>query len=211
MRRPALGLVMLAALLFMPIAAPAQDAPPIVGFCAVCHGETGPSPFPGVPTIHGLPEGVLEHSLHAFQDRERPCRVSECSTLGTCPDVNMCDIVASLGDEDIARLAAWYAGQPFAPHRDPYDPDLAERGRSLHAVYCEVCHTSLGSEPFDDASLLRGQRKAYLRTAMEDFRAGRRSAGLAAMDNRLRALEDEDIAALAEFYSGPATYPLDAR
>jgi cytochrome subunit of sulfide dehydrogenase len=209
MRTLAGSLVILATIGLLPLAATAQDAPPIVGFCAVCHGETGPSAYPGVPTIHGLPEGVLENALISYRERERPCRVTECSKLGTCPDISMCDLAASMSDGDIADLAAWYASKPFAAHQDPYDPILAERGRKLHEVYCEVCHTNFGSDPIDDASMLRGQRKVYLRNALEDINAGRRSVGLAAMDNRIKSFEETDLASLAEFYSGPAAYPLD--
>jgi cytochrome subunit of sulfide dehydrogenase len=211
-RRPlVIGALILAIVLGLMLASPsasAQDAPPITGFCAVCHGETGPSPFPGVPTIHGLPEVVIENALHNYREKNRPCRTSECSQLGTCPDINMCDIAGPMSDDDMLALAGWYSALPFMPHKDPYDPMIAERGRRLHDVYCEVCHTNLGSDPIDEAGMLRGQRKAYLRTALEDFHQGRRSVGLAAMDNRFKTFAEEDLDALAEFYSGPATYPL---
>jgi cytochrome subunit of sulfide dehydrogenase len=192
-----------------PAAAASQEgAPPITAFCATCHGVTGPSPFPGVPTIHGLPDIVLENALQDFRDGNRPCRTSECSVLGTCPDIDMCAIASPMSDDEMLALAEWYAAQPFMAHKDPYDPELAERGRRLHDVYCEVCHTRLGSEPLDDAGMLRGQRKVYLRNALEDFREGRRSIGLPGMDYRFKTFGEIDLDALAEFYSGPATYPL---
>jgi cytochrome subunit of sulfide dehydrogenase len=202
--------VVIVAALAFPLEALPGDPPPIVGFCAVCHGETGPSQFAGVPTIHGLPEGVIENALYKYREGQRPCRVTECSKLGTCPDISMCDIVGSMGDEDFEALARWYAAQPFAAHQDPYDPELAARGRKLHDQYCEVCHTNLGSDPVDDASMLRGQRKVYLRNALEDFQQGRRSVGLAAMDDRFKTFTQEDLAALAEFFSGPAVYLMES-
>jgi sulfide dehydrogenase cytochrome subunit len=202
-------LVTLAAVaLLAPAVAQAHEAPPIVAFCGVCHGATGPSPFAGVPTIHGLSPGVIENALYKYREAGRPCRVSECSKLGTCPDISMCDIAAPMTDEDIDLLAYWYGAQPFAPHQDPYDPQLAAVGREIHDQYCEVCHTNLGSDPIDDASMLRGQRKVYLRNALEDFKYGRRAVGLAAMDDRFKDFTDRDLAALAEFFSGPAAYPL---
>jgi cytochrome subunit of sulfide dehydrogenase len=188
-------------------AARAEDAPPVVALCTQCHGEVGPSPFPGVPTIHGLPPGVIENALYDFREALRPCRKSECSTDGRCPDMSMCDITAEMSDEEMDRLAYWYAAQPFANHQDPYDPGLAARGQALHERHCEICHTNYGSDPLDDASMLRGQRKDYLRRALEDFQQGRRVA-LDAMDERLRTLSDEELDALAEFYSGPGAYLL---
>jgi sulfide dehydrogenase cytochrome subunit len=185
-------------------AAIAEEMPGSVPLCKLCHGESGPSPFAGVPTIHGLPEFVIANALEDFRNGLRPCRKSECSRRGSCPDMSMCDVVRPLGHEEVEALAGWFSRQPFADHRDGYDPDLADRGRKLHESQCEICHTRYGADPVDEASMLRGQRKAYLRTALEDFRQGRRSV-LPAMDAKLRALTESDLDALAEFYSGAAT------
>ena len=198
----------LALALLAPLAGEAHEPPPIVPLCALCHGETGPSPFPGVPTIHGLPPGVIGNALYKYREGLRPCRKSECTQDGRCPDMSMCDIVAGMTDADIDLLAYWYGEQAFAKHQDPYDPKLAAQGRVIHDRYCEVCHTNLGSDPVDDASMLRGQRKVYLRSALEDFQQGRRSVGLDAMDMRFKTFADDQLDALAEFYSGPAAYPL---
>jgi cytochrome subunit of sulfide dehydrogenase len=200
--------ILMTLVLFVPLAASGEDAPPLVSQCMLCHGETGPSPFPGVPTIHGLPPGVIDNALYKFREGLRPCRKSDCADEGTCPDMSMCDIVAAMSDDEMDRLADWYAAQPFANHQDAYDAELAAAGRRLHDRHCEICHTNLGSDPLDDASMLRGQRKVYLRNALGDFQQGRRSSGLEAMDTRLRELSDEQLDALAEFYSGPAAYPL---
>jgi cytochrome subunit of sulfide dehydrogenase len=199
------------ALLMWPMIASAQEMPAMVPVCALCHGETGPSPFSGVPTIHGLPHGVIENALFNFRYGHRPCRKSACSEDGRCPDMNMCDIAAPMSHDDRDALAAWYAAQPFAMHEDPYDAELAERGRQIHEAHCEICHTRYGSDPIDDASMLRGQRKVYLRAALEDFREGRRSVGLAAMDGRIRTFSDEELDALAEFFSGSAVKQLPSR
>jgi len=186
----------------------AQAQPPIVAFCAVCHGQTGPSPYTGVPTIHGLPEGVIENALYNFREGLRPCRTTACSAAGACPDISMCDIVGGMSDAELVELAEWYAAQPFAPHQDPFDPELAATGRELHDEHCEICHTNFGSDPIDDASMLRGQRKAYLRTALEDFQQGRRTIGLVAMEDLIKGFSDEQLDALAEFFSGPAVEAL---
>lgn len=203
-------LVVLGLLVLCPGALLAKSQPPIVDFCAVCHGEAGPSPFVGVPTIHGLPEGVIRSALYTFREALRPCRTTACSAAGACPDISMCDIVGGMSDEELVELAEWYAAQPFAPHQDPFDPELAAIGRELHEEHCEICHTNFGSDPIDDASMLRGQRKVYLRTALEDFQQGRRTIGLAAMEELIKGFSDEQLDALAEFFSGPAVdVPVD--
>lgn len=205
-------LVLLALVLASPAAAAgevaAAEAPGMVGFCAVCHGETGPSPFPDVPTIHGLPHGVIENALFSYARGMRPCRLTACSESGACPGMTMCDIAAGMNHDARDELAEWYSRQPFPAHQDPYDPELAAVGRKLHDEHCEICHTNLGSDPIDDASMLRGQRKVYLRTALEDVHQGRRVFGLAAMEELIKGMSAHELDALAEFYSGPAAYPL---
>src|SRR6056297_3353172 len=84
----------------LPLLASAQEEAPVVtGFCAACHGQEGPSPFIGVPTIHGLPAGVIEAALYRFREGMRPCRTTACSAEGTCPDMSMCQVVGSMSDE----------------------------------------------------------------------------------------------------------------
>lgn len=195
------------ALLVIPAVVQAHEPPPSVPLCAMCHGAAGPSPFPGVPTIHGLPPGVIENALYNYRAGLRPCRKSECSGDGRCPDMSMCDIAGPMENMEIDLLAYWFSEQPFAAHQDPYDPALAAKGQDIHDEHCEICHTNLGSDPVDDASMLRGQRKAYLRSALEDFQQGRRSVGLDAMDLLFTTFSDQQLDALAEFYSGPAAYP----
>ena len=186
----------------------ASDAPGLVAFCAVCHGDTGPSPFPDVPTIHGLPHGVIENALFSYARGMRPCRLTACSESGACPAMTMCDIAAGMNHDVRDELAEWYSRQPFPAHQDPYDPELAAIGRELHETHCEICHTNLGSDPIDDASMLRGQRKVYLRMALEDVHQGRRIFGLAAMEELIKGLSVRELDALAEFYAGPAADPM---
>lgn len=180
----------------------AADAPGQVEVCAACHGVEAPSPFPSVPTIHGLPQVVLDNALFDFRATIRPCRKPECDAGGKCPDIDFCAILAELSDDDIAALAGWYASREFVPAGEPFDAALAARGAQLHADKCNSCHTDGGASSVDQATILRGQRKAYLRVAMEDFRQERRVA-VAEMDAMIRALSDEELSALVEFYASP--------
>jgi cytochrome subunit of sulfide dehydrogenase len=191
-----LGLALLAG-------AAAAEFEPMVGVeCAPCHGVQAPSPFPNVPTIHGLPEGVLNNALYDFRATIRPCRKVECGGEGECPELDFCVTMASLSDDDIDAITRWYATRTFVPAGEPWDPALAEQGAALHAR-CESCHAGGGADPTAGASILRGQRKGYLRLAIEDFRHDRR-VSVAEMDVTLRELSEEDITALVEFYASPA-------
>lgn len=192
----------LLALLPVVAAASAADAPPQVPVCAACHGLEAPSPHEQVPTIHGLPETVLENALFDFRATIRPCREPDCGAAADCPASDCCAAAASLSDEDIAVLARWYARQAFVPADEPWDAELAAIGGTVHAAHCQQCHADGTGEPAGRTSALRGQRKAYLLAALEDFQLERRVA-FAEMHAMLGALPDIEIIALVEFYASP--------
>ena len=179
----------------------AADPPPQAQACAACHGAEAPSPFPGVPTIHGLPFVVLDNALYDFRAGIRPCRKPDCGQ-DECPELDFCAIAAKLSDEDISVLAQWYASQDYVPLTQEWDADLAAEGRALHEEHCESCHAGGGLRPTEQAGILRGQPRAYLRQAMEDFRQERRVA-VAEMDVVAHELSEEQVDALLEFYASP--------
>ena len=64
--------------------------------CAACHGQKGISSNPLWPNLAGQQQTYLENQIKAFRD-------------GARTDVSMQPFVASLTDEDVADLAAYYA------------------------------------------------------------------------------------------------------
>ena len=92
--------VALAGLLFIPCAAPAQDAQKLAAACAICHGTQG-KPAPGAPLIPlaGLPRDHIATQMRAFRDGSRPATV-------------MHQISKGYTDAQIEAIAAWYAAQP---------------------------------------------------------------------------------------------------
>ena len=66
--------------------------------CASCHGADGVSVSPLWPNLAGQKEQYLVKQIKAFRD-------------GTRTDPMMAPMVASLSDDDIANLAAYYAAQ----------------------------------------------------------------------------------------------------
>lgn len=180
----------------------AADPPHQAQVCAACHGAQAPSPFPGVPTIHGLPLAVLDNALYDFRAGIRPCRKPDCGRSSECPELDFCAIAAQLSDQDISVLSQWYASQQYVPVAQQWDPVMAAQGRALHAAHCESCHAGGGMSPTEQSSILRGQPKAYLRQAMEDFRQEHRVA-VAEMDVVAHELSPQQVDALLEFYASP--------
>lgn len=189
-------------LLFAVTGVGASDLGSLAKQCAACHGVDGISRWPDVPNIAGLPEVVVANALYDYRGHARPCRKSVCSEDGACPDQSMCDIAETMTDAQMDTLARFYAARPFGVAANEYDPRLAEQGRAVHEQRCEGCHTQGGSDPEDEASILRGQNRAYIANAMNDYRSGKR-LGEAAMLKRLNALTEQEVVALVEFYASP--------
>ena len=70
--------------------------------CAACHGQKGISSNPLWPNLAGQQQTYLENQIKAFRD-------------GARTDVSMQPFVANLTDEDVADLAAYYAGLSPCP------------------------------------------------------------------------------------------------
>ena len=70
--------------------------------CAACHGQKGISSNPLWPNLAGQQQTYLENQIKAFRD-------------GARTDVSMQPFVANLTDEDVADLAAYYAGLSACP------------------------------------------------------------------------------------------------
>lgn len=65
--------------------------------CVACHGANGISLIPMYPNLAGQKEQYLVLQMKAFRDGERKNMV-------------MSPMAANLSDDDIAHLAAYYAG-----------------------------------------------------------------------------------------------------
>jgi cytochrome c553 len=91
-----------AALMLTAVAAQAAD--PQAGkakaaVCAACHGANGISIIPDYPNLAGQKVKYLQSSIKAYRDGERKNPI-------------MSPMAAGLSDDDIANLAAFYAGLP---------------------------------------------------------------------------------------------------
>jgi len=65
--------------------------------CAACHGVTGISPMGLYPNLAGQKEQYLEKQMNDFRS-------------GSRKDPTMQAMVGALSDDDVANLAAYYAG-----------------------------------------------------------------------------------------------------
>lgn len=165
--------------------------------CAACHGADGNSASAEWPKLAGQHASYLEKQLLEYQD-------------GTRANAVMQGMAASLGEEDIADLAAYYAGQSVA--FGVADPDLVEMGETLYRggdpergiTACSACHGPAGRGnmaarfPF-----LAGQHAEYTTAQLRMFRAGERGNdpnGM--MQGAVANLTDAQIEAVASYIQG---------
>ncbi|MFH1604611.1 MAG: c-type cytochrome [Pseudomonadota bacterium] len=113
---------------------------------------------------------------------------------GSRSDASMKAPAASVDDNTIKNMAAYYANQaPQAPKvRKPLTTEeMAQR--------CDRCHGVAGNSTDPRSPALAAQRTAYLVYAMRAYQKGeRRSKAMSAM---LDGLSEADIDALAAYYA----------
>ena len=88
---------------------------------------------------------------------------------------------------------------PYAAAGEEFDATLAQAGKAIHLANCALCHGQ--DDPGDaEASILHGQRKDYLRYALQQYAAGERLQ-LPAMEKKTKLLSSDDIEALLNYYA----------
>lgn len=205
-----LALVMLAGAL-MPAMACAQakfggDAakgqPIVTQVCAACHGVDGNSPAAANPNLAGQhPEYTLRQLMHFKSRNGRPAERANAVMAG---------MVASLSDDDMANVAAYFAGQKPAV-RAARDPELAKLGQAIYrggiatkgVAACASCHAPNGAGLPAQYPRLAGQYAEYVEAQLKAFRSGERANDPNRMMRATAArLSDREIKALAEYTSG---------
>lgn len=159
----------------------------MLGFtCAACHGYDGASNGPATPSIAGMPTEYFVETMKAFKNGERPATVMD-------------RIAKGYSDEEIGKLADYFAGKRPAPAAQSFDAALADKGKQVHEASCEKCHED-GGRKGDGSGVLAGQWMPYLKHAIIDFNGGHRE-----MPKKMRAnmkeLSEKDFEALMHFYA----------
>ena len=151
--------------------------------CLGCHGIDGYKnayPMYSVPKLEGQNPDYLAAALHGYRDGDRA-------------HMTMHSQAATLSDQDIADIAAYFAGKPLlasgqAPGRLPQA-----------ATLCVSCHGQDGVAIAPMYPSLAGQHQDYLVRAIDEYRKGGRKHP--AMKGFVATLKDEDIAVIAQYFS----------
>lgn len=156
--------------------------------CANCHGRSGNSELPEVPSLAGQPELFLVNQLILFREG---LRRSEA----------MSPFAQDLDDTEIIALAAHLS--KLAPqHVDTTaDPEKLALGAAVSAARrCGVCHLE-NYQGREQIPRIASQREDYLVKSMTAFRDNQRSGADTNMTAALYGIADAEIGALAHYLS----------
>jgi cytochrome c553 len=165
--------------------------------CGACHGPDGNSPLNVNPKLAGQHAQYIEKQLHDFKSTKRP-------------SATMVGMVATLDEQGIADVAAWFSSQTRS--NGEADPALVDAGQTLYrggnpdtgVPACAGCHgaTGLGVGSANFPSLA-GQHAQYMITELGRFKSGERGNDNARMMRDIAArMSDDEMAAVASYMEG---------
>src|SRR5262245_4379647 len=176
---------LLLALLSSPAAAqPVQDK---LAPCLACHGESGQSQTPEVPSLGGQPAFYLLAQILMFRERMRAIEP-------------MTQMLQGASDTDLRATADALAKlPPPQPDATPLEPGRAERARALiQRNRCNVCHTP-NFAGVENVPRLAGQREDYLLKSLRGYKDNSRRGYDTQMADVAEPLSDADFVDLAHY------------
>jgi cytochrome c553 len=154
---------------------------PLATACAECHGADGNSEKPDTPSLAGQDPKYLVTATHSYKN-------------GTRDHSAMQSLVASLNDNDIKNVAAYYAS--LTPKGGAARKPLTT---SQWAERCDRCHGLNGNSTDPQIPSISSQSEEYLINAMTAYREQDR--GNKIMRAMLQPIKDVEIDNLARYYA----------
>lgn len=168
--------------------------------CVACHGPDGNSVNADWPKLAGQHELYLQRQLTLFKSGQRENAI-------------MTGMVATLDEQDIDNISAYYAAQRGKPGLT--DQSLYARGRQLYLAgnersgvpACTACHGPTGrGNPTSGYPALGGQHATYLNSTLKAFRLGaiwgRDTAANNVMSLVANEMTDAEIEAVSAYIQG---------
>ena len=163
--------------------------------CAACHTADGSRGIPANPILQGQHPEYLAKQLTEFK-------------AGVRKNAVMQGMAATVSDEDIKHVAAFYASKQakpgFAKNKDTvalgekiYRGGIADR----QIPACAACHSPNGAGMPAQYPRLAGQHGDYTEAQLIAFRSGAR-ANNAQMAGVAAKMNDREIKAVADYIAG---------
>lgn len=164
--------------------------------CQGCHGENGNSVDSAIPKLNGQFAKYISKQLHDYQSRARIHKIMNA-------------MAATINDDDMADIAAYFAGQSKMQglgHENKDGENIYLKGTTSRTLIpCIRCHGVQGKGLTPTTALfpvIGGQNKEYLRKQLVDFRDGNRTNSPGGIMNKIsQSLTDAEIEALSDYLS----------
>jgi cytochrome c553 len=165
--------------------------------CAGCHSADGNSMVAANPSLAGLNSDYIYKQLSDFKSGARKNAI-------------MSGMVASLSQQDMLNLAAYFSAQQPKPGTSK-DLQLALIGQKIYrggvlgagVPACASCHGPQGKGIPIQFPRLAGQHSEYIYTQLNAFRLGERANDGAKMMRTIAAkMTDADMKAVASYIQG---------
>jgi cytochrome c553 len=166
--------------------------------CFGCHGEDGNSTDSQNPKLAGQYGIYIAKQIRNYLANTRSHQV-------------MSGMAASVSDEDLADISAYFASQPMMKGDRPSSNKIGKKlfendDLSRMLVRCNSCHGAAGKgqNPSNPVyPVIGGQHKDYLVKQLIDFRKGvRNNSPGGVMNTTVNRLSDAELEALADYISG---------
>jgi cytochrome c553 len=176
-----------AVVIFAVVAVPANAADEIdaakVQVCSSCHGQNGEPTNPvTTPIIWGQQSSYLFKQLHDYRSGDRENAI-------------MSAMAKSVAQEDMRKVAAYFAAKPWPPKKAAATPVAAPSEEKIGV--CKACHQP-NFEGGPPAPRLAGLSYEYLLGAMNGFADGQRTNNLD-MPTLMKALTPAERDAIAHY------------
>jgi len=151
--------------------------------CLGCHGVDGyKNAYPNysVPELEGQRPEYIATALKEYRDGDRA-------------HLTMHSQASSLSDQDIADVAAYFAGKPLTADAKPVG-EVPEP-----AKLCTSCHGPNGVGITSQYPTLAGQHPDYIVRALQEYKHGGRKNPI--MMGMAQTVKDEDMQIIAEYFS----------
>jgi cytochrome c553 len=169
--------------------------------CAACHAVDGNSVIPSNPILAAQHAAYIAKQLNNYQ-------VKPGATKAERENAIMAGLAATLSEEDIRNVSAFYAAQAIKPSY-AQDKELVALGQSIYRggvpqkniAACVGCHAPNGSGIPAAYPRLSGQHAEYTKAQLVAFRSGLR-ANSAQMMSISALLSDREIEAVSVYVAG---------
>lgn len=165
--------------------------------CAGCHGPDGNSANPLWPKLAGQDAQYLAKQLQDFKTGKRK-------------DPMMAPFAMGLSGQDMADVAAYFAGQKTSPGTAQADAETVKLGEHLYrggnaksgVSACMSCHGPSGHGIPPRFPRVSGQQAAYTEKQMLAFKTSQRSNDNEIMTRIAFRMSEAEIKAVSQYMAG---------